>query len=522
MMKSNKNLLIGLLGLLLGCTACVDDNSTVYDANRLNRVAIEGLQDKYSVLLYDRLQITPDIQTTHGDDSRLSYIWYAYTAVTSRKADTLSYEKVLDVLAEPSILTPGEDYTLTLRVTDDESGVFYQKDMKLEITTQFTKGTIFLCEEGGEAEINFMQDNAEHTFLENVYEEANKELVGRNPKKILSINPNQYAPFMKQEYIWCEDENGGMVASPLSFEKVMPMRQTFDVTPEVEILSPEYYFKGGMIEYIIVNGALHKRATNMQAVTWEPALVLMTTPADYDIAPDVLFPTGTPVFYDERYGRLITHAAWNMAALKPLMISATDPKVFDPNNVGEDLVLKCWGRLSEPKTGAWMLLQNTQDKRFWFYKFSVTGNEFSSISKQEVTEAIAPNLKNAIAFAANPQMNDVFMYATPTGIYSIAANQLSASSSNLEVLQVDMAAERMEVTDMKFLDITVPAPTPEDPNATQVIAQVRAFVRDLDLSEKRGGAIFFEVNTTGGVHLDELFKKTGFCDKVIDIDEKYN
>lgn len=522
MIKSTRNLLKGLLGALVACTACVDDESTAYDAGRLDRVVVEGLREKYSVLLYDRLQIAPDIRTTRGDDSGFSYVWYAYTAVSRDEADTLSHEKNLDVLAEPSLLTPGEDYTLSLRVTDDETGVFYQKSMKLEVTTRFTKGTIFLCEEGGEAEVDFMQDNEEHTFLENVYVGANKERVGRNPKRIISVNPNAYAPFMKQEYIWCEDENGGMIADPLSFEKVMPMRRAFDVAPASEVLCPEYYFKGGMIEYIIVDGALHKRATNMKAVTWEPALVLMTVPADYEVAPDVLFPTGTPVFYDGLHGRLITHAAWNMAALKPLVRAATDPKVFDPGNLGAHLELKCWGRLSEPKMGAWMLLEDTEKQTFLVYKFSMSGNEFSSISKVEVTEAVAPNMKHAMAFAANPTVNDLFVYATPGGIYSFAVNQLSASASRLEVLQRDMAAAQTEVTGMKFLDITVPAPTADDPDATRIVPQVRVFVRDLSLPEKQGGAVFFEVNTTGGVHLDEVFRKTGFCDRVVDVDEKYN
>lgn len=85
-----------------------------------------------------------------------------------------------------------------------------------------------------------------------------------------------------------------------------------------------------------------------------------------------------------------------------------------------------------------------------------------------------------------------------------------------------MKAEQMEITGMKFLDITVAAPTSEDPEATRVSPQVRVCVRDLSLGEKQGGAVFYEINTTGGIHMEQIFKKTGFCDKVIDIDEKYN
>ena len=512
---------ISVLFLLCVWNACVEDN-TVYNLKDLNQVTIENLQNRYSVMLYNRLQIAPTIKTSHNDDSKLSYVWYAYTAVTRDEADTLSHDRNLDILVEPAILTPGEDYTLVLRITDDETGVYYQEDMKLEVATQFTKGTIFLCEDNGEAELNFLQDNDKKTFLEGIYKEANKEIVGKNPQRIISLNPNQYAPFMKQEYIWCNDENGGVIASPLSFEKVKTMREAFDVTPTDEVLNFEYYFKGMMIEYIIMNGALHKRGTNMQAITWEPALVLMTEPAQYDIAPDVLFPTGTPVFFDELHGRLITHATWNMAALKTLTKSATDPQVFDPNNLGEGMKLKCWGALSEPATGAWMLLEDSKTGEYWIYKFSY-GSEFSSISKTKITETLAPNMKKAVAFAVNQNMKDIFVYATSDAIYSFTVSQLTNDTSiQLEVLQKDMKADQMEVTGLEFEDITLPAPTADDPDATRISSQVRVYVRDLSLGEKQGGAVFFEMNTTGGVHLEQIFKKTGFCDRVIDIDEKYS
>ena len=83
------------------------------------------------------------------------------------------------------------------------------------------------------------------------------------------------------------------------------------------------------------------------------------------------------------------------------------------------------------------------------------------------------------------------------------------------------AIENMQVTGIQFVDITVPAPTESDPSATRISQQVRLAVRDLNRTERQGGVVFYEVNSTGGIHLDSVFKKTGFCDKVIDINEKY-
>lgn len=519
-MLKNKYI-IGLSFMFCALLGCVEDK-TVDTFKELNEVTIEGLEDKYSVMLYSHLQASPTIKTSLNDNSQLSYVWYAYTNTTREEADTLGYEQNLDVLVEPSILTPGEAYTLALKVIDGETGVYYRKEMELEIRTQFTKGTVLLCEEAGQAEVNFLVDDTERTLLENIYASANDELVGRNPLRIYSVNPNDYATFLKQELIFCDDENGGVVASPLSFEKVKTMREACDMDFETATVAPEFYYKGNMIDYIIMNGAICKRATNMQAVNFEPKLVLMNEPYEYSVAPDVLAAGDNPVFFDELYGRLIIHPRYNQGYVTTLPKAENDLGIFDSNNLGENLELKCWGSLSEATNGAWMLMQDVEGK-YWLYKFSLEDDSFRGIAKIEVTDAIAPHMKEAISFAANPEYNDVFMYATKDAVYSFAANQLTSSTmSSLEVLQQNMQAENMEVTSIKFLDITVSEPTASNPNATRTSSQVRCCVRDLNLSEKQGGVIFYEVNSTGGVHLEFLFEKCGFCDKVIDIDEKYS
>ncbi len=519
MMKIAK--ILGVVCMFSALAGCVDDK-TIDEFKELNKVTIEGLQNRYSVLLYTHLQCTPDIRTSRNDDRNLSYVWYAYTTTTRNEADTLGREKNLDVLAEPSLFTPGEAYTLALKVTDNTTGVFYREEMELEVRTQFTKGTVLLCEEGGLAEINFISDDEENTVIEDVYESANKMLLGRNPIRIFSVNPNAYATFLKQELIFCRDENGGVVASPLSFEKIKTMKEACDHHFGAKEMSPELYYKGAMIDYIIVNGIVCKRATNMKAINWEPGLVLMNEPREYHVAPQVLAVGSNPVFFDELYGRLIAHNPWNQGSLKTFGKADNDPGIFDGSDLGADLELKCWGALSEVNLGAWMLLKNKADGKYWMYKFSLEGNSFRSISKTEVTASVAPHLREAIGFAANPEYNDVFMYATENAVYSFAANQLNASTNSaLEVLQKDMQAENMAVTGIQFVDITVAAPTESNPLATRVSRQVRLAVRDLSRAERQGGVVFYEVNSTGGIHLDGVFRKTGFCDRVIDINEKY-
>ncbi len=120
-------------------------------------MTFNGLKEKYSVMLYDYLNIPLSLTTSQNDDSHLSYVWYLSTDTTRKVADTLSKSKDLNVLIDPSHAVPGENYTLTLKVTDETTGVYYRQEMKLEVMTQFTKGTVLLCEENGEAELNFFK-----------------------------------------------------------------------------------------------------------------------------------------------------------------------------------------------------------------------------------------------------------------------------------------------------------------------------------------------------------------------------
>ena len=80
-------------------------------------------------------------------------------------------------MIDPSHATPGEDYTLTVKVTDETSGVYYRKDMKLEVLTEYTKGTLLLCEENGEAEVNFLTKEGERNLLENIYLQKNHVVI---------------------------------------------------------------------------------------------------------------------------------------------------------------------------------------------------------------------------------------------------------------------------------------------------------------------------------------------------------
>ena len=508
---------IGITILALWLGSCAQDD-TVNSFKDLNEVTFNGLKEKYSVMLYDYLNIPLSLTTSQNDDSHLSYVWYLSTDTTRKVADTLSKSKDLNVLIDPSHAVPGENYTLTLKVTDETTGVYYRQEMKLEVMTQFTKGTVLLCEENGEAELNFL--NSDHSLIENIYSRANGgKRVGRNPLRIFSVNPLPAQPSLKFEAIMCEDENGGMLASPVSFEGLKPLRKGFAVDFEETVLKPELYFKGMLIDYIIINRQVCRRAVNMLLPEWETPLVATQGVGNYEVAPFVMDATGAPIFYDTKNKRLLWHYMWNWGGLHQLSSPEADISQFDCDHIGEHMEMLCCGNQSE-QGNYWMLMKDTSTGKLYIYKYKFVDQKFTSVLRKEIGAGIAPHLAEAIAFAANDDFPDVLMYATGSRIYSLSLNLFNSSSTEvLEAPQVDLTSRNMEITGFKFVTISQET---EMAGETRQSAQLRICIRDNNQTGLKGGVSFYEESSQGGIHADYLFDKTGFCDTVVDIDEKYS
>ena len=517
-MKIRYNII--LLGLFFSFCGCVEDD-TVDDFKELNAVTIEGLEEKYSVLLYDTLNIPLELKTAHGDESHLSYIWYVYTSTSMNKADTLSKERNLNIMLEPSFVNPGEDYTLVIKVTDESTGVYYRNTMKLEVLSQFTKGTVLLCKENENTEVNFLTLGAERELIENVYSKANGgKTIGKNPIRIYSIDASNSYPELKKELIFCRDENGGVLTSPISFALEKTIKGAFLNDFGSDVLNPEIYFKGSMIDYIIINGKVCKRSTNMGSSEWEAPLVSLQGSGNYELAPFVMGVNSfSPIFYDRENKRLLHHSPWNKGALYQYKTVGSDEFKFDCNAIGEYIEMLSCGPLTEAGS-YWMLMKNSQVGKLYLYKYKIEKGEFLSIAKIEITTQVAPNIYNADCFAASEHSSALLMYSVDSKVYSLSLEMLnSATTNSLEVSQVDLISRNMEITNLKFLQIEVEDDAQERPRQTM---QLRLSVVDNNRSGLKAGIMFYEVSSIGGIHSEFLFEKLGFCDEVVDIDEKYN
>jgi hypothetical protein len=197
--------------------------------------------------------------------------------------------------------------------------------------------------------------------------------------------------------------------------------------------------------------------------------------------------------------------------------------------VGDNLRLMAWGKETGNVGDFWMLMRNTITQRLFVYKFNIRNNsstssyEFLSRAIIEISESNAPHIYQAEWFSSNDVVNDILMYATKDKVYSFNMHQLTQGSGSLiEAEQIDAASQNLEITKMEYVQVQVANPTESNPTATRSANQIRLSVLDHSLSAHPGGFSIYEVTTTGGLHSTMVYTKTGFCDEVVDIDEKYN
>lgn len=481
--------LIAVLFLAL-CMSCVDDNSSL-NPHPINEVTITGMKEEYTVYQFDSLKIPINISTLFKQTENLEYTWYMYTENSAYVADTLAFTQNLAVQI---YAIPGNDYTLTYKVTDKISGVFYKQSAKLKVLDQFTEGTLILAEDNGRAQLNFLERTGD--LLTDVYTNTNGEAAGINPRRVYSVNPNPAAPALKEVYIFCQDQNGGALIDPITFKRRVWLRDAFFVTPTADQLNATAWSMTGSADYMIINGNAVNRATNMGEVRWKQELVLLTDPNDVNLSP-CIYNTGSFVaFYDNLHQRFLHHASFNKGALQIFTQGKKD--FFDYDNVGMNLIhgdrydSNCFFGLFEDNNNNLFILTAAIALRFNY-------GEMNTLGKTALTGSLATGLKESPCYATSAdQFSGFLFYAIGSDVY---VYNLETNSSAF----LCNAGSRTDIDHMEIFD-----------------TQLRLGIRDNSVEGKKGGYIFFGLTTEGGLKATELDRKVGFCDKVVDFDEKLN
>lgn len=125
--------------LISGCTA----DKGNYDYISLDCPHITGIPESISMLTHERLRLSPELG---GDfpESEWAFSWRALSLSDDRTVTQLSEERNLDI---ELVLSSGS-YLLLFKVTNKDSGVYWQQTYELRVSESTSSGWMILCGEG--------------------------------------------------------------------------------------------------------------------------------------------------------------------------------------------------------------------------------------------------------------------------------------------------------------------------------------------------------------------------------------
>ena len=138
--------------------ACAPDKGN-YDYVPLEDPCITGIEESYSVLTNEMFEIKP-LSDALTDD--WTYLWKAVYLGNGRDSYVLSQEKNLSVKMS---LDEGS-YTLVFRATEPSTGVFWEKQSALQVSSTTSEGWMVLCDEDGRTRLDFVSSITSKTYTD--------------------------------------------------------------------------------------------------------------------------------------------------------------------------------------------------------------------------------------------------------------------------------------------------------------------------------------------------------------------
>ena len=521
----NKILNIILLSIIFIAISCVDDK-TVTDFVELNDVEILGVNDAgYDILLDEEFVLDPELETVKNDESDLEFLWYYYQKFGDYKSDTISHEKVLKHTFKG--LNIGGAYSLTLKVRDKTSNVFYQKTVKINPINKYSSGTLLLCKENDETKLNLLM-HTKNIFLENIFVRENDgEKLDPNPTKVFFISPyDRNIAAFKAILVLNNTNGGGHYLNPANMKKQNTMRRKLNGEIPDPVLNISHYCSSQTNDFIISNNKIRTRQGTMDPeANWSEILKINAEVSDYSLDPVSLHPGyAQPLLYDKLNGRFLSlndEGVFSFFAGDNHQMTA-----FDANNLGEGMTMLSAGYF-EDKNSMWALMKDAS--KYYILRFSINNGVFNAQAKVEVTSQMASNLSGATKFASLTKVFAMNKAPWTIRVDGIDGRMAYLSNNNIYVLNMNVnannVAENLLIEGVKEdVEITNVLARTIQPSATNSEAYVRIdlCVKDNSLTSKKGGVAFYKLNTLGGLFAQKIYKKTGFCDEVVYLDEKLN
>ena len=179
-----------LLPLFMLCLAACSQDKGNYDYVDLKEPVVTGLEDK-TVLTFSQLVVNPDLGTDEFPETHYAFEWKALDNNGALEPLVISNDKVLDYEVT---LAPGS-YTLFFTVTEKATGLYWQYDMQLTVSSSTSEGWMVLCSEEGRARLDVISVVTGETVKDVLRDNGMPQLNG--PRKIqwLSDKTDSASPY---------------------------------------------------------------------------------------------------------------------------------------------------------------------------------------------------------------------------------------------------------------------------------------------------------------------------------------
>jgi hypothetical protein len=490
------NLTISSLLLAVLMAGCYKDKGN-YDYIAINKLSVSDTTNpvNLAITLGDSLKIKPVIEQsiTKNEDS-LSYEWMVFdnspASSYAMPKVVLSTSRNLAIVVKDPPFALGQNYRLTYRVTDRNTGVSTAIYYNLTVVNKYATGWLILENKSSVGDLSMILPNG--TLERGIYTSINANYPLTNPVK-LELTPYQVTDGFSttSRKIYLLTENNGVELSYQTMQRqwdyaylfygapavIRPSRIAWTMNNTYNSPSQGVAINDGKVHANLVGGFPGEKK-------WGAALITAEGDYNYSIAPFIVGGTTyTSVVYDKTRKRF--YQVGNTALTNFPTAAST---LFDMNNVGMEMLYMD----SANVTRHYNAVMKDSDNKPWLlnFKLAVASSDPPEITLQK-TQMNAPGVLNMTAMASSTTTPHIY-YATGNTVYRYE------STSNTTVQQYTFPAGET-VTQMKFH---------RQPGATSLLAAVT-------WDGTQGRLYFFEVSTVG--NFGEYKNRYEGFGKIVDI-----
>lgn len=479
--KTNINMFqVVFFAFLLSCLgSCYKDKGN-YDINMPITPEIIGLDTLYEAVVGDSLIIEPRFEGI--DANQLEFLWNIMVPESINPERDLYEGSSLRMLFGYG----AKVYTTRLTITNKANGMKYFHNFKIRGITEFSKGDVVLSIEQGITKLSFVKPD--NTVQPNIYEAINGENLPRDPLHIYFMRHTGINNATPLGY-WIVTKNGGVRidVDDLGLEKVKPntIRDNFFLAPAtIEIGNLQNHPNGVLMG--VINGKFY--GGTMQ--TWDQAhtygMFGNNADGNYELAPQFIMSTinGNTIMigYEKDKKQFVRLNIYGIPMYFGTQYTPIDPGIFDPHNVGMDLLH--------------IIQINNADT--YAYMKDATGNIYELKFKCDFSRDFNFRSEHKKLFVHQDWINaDTKMVATQTGnIYIAAQNKVYRYNP------INQQIREMETT---FNDKVTMLKLEDDENT--LIAGSEGSIYYMDIHVGRNGNLIKKIEGIPGTPVDMAWRK---------------